>query len=77
MNILGQTKYKVLIASDVSTRDGIGLEIYEYDDLILDIFRDDTDKTKQLTVFKNPVSVELMKEALQVFEKEIPEDFQD
>ena len=77
MNILGQTKYKVLIASDVSTRDGIGVEIYEYDDLILDIFRDDTDKTKQVTVFKNPVSVELMKEALQVFEKEIPEDFQD
>ena len=77
MNILGQTKYEVLIASDVSTRDGIGVEIYEYDDLILDIFRDDTDKTKQITVFKNPVSVELMKEALQVFEEEIPEDFQD
>ena len=56
---------------------GIGVEIYEYDDLILDIFRDDTDKTKQITVFKNPVSVELMKEALQVFEEEIPEDFQD
>ena len=77
MEILNKEKYEIIIASDVSTRDGIGIEIYEDGELILDIFRDDTKKTKEVTLFKEQVSVEIIEEALQLFKEKIPQEFQD
>ena len=77
MEILNKEKYEIIIASDVSTRDGIGIEIYEEGELILDIFRDDTKKTKEVTLFKEQISVEIIEEALQLFKEKIPQEFQD
>jgi hypothetical protein len=75
MKILNEDKYEIIIASDVSTRDGIGIEIYEDGNLIIDIFRDDTKKTKEVTLFKEQISIELLEEALEIFKKEIPQNF--
>lgn len=36
--------YSYIIAGDVSLRDGIGMEIYKNENLVLEIFRDDMDK---------------------------------
>jgi hypothetical protein len=33
---------KVIVAGDVSSRDGIGVEIYQDNELVIEIFRDDT-----------------------------------
>ena len=36
------SRIKIQIASDVNERDGIGLEVYLDDKLVIEIFRDDT-----------------------------------
>ncbi|MFB9053605.1 hypothetical protein ACFFVB_11015 [Formosa undariae] len=66
---------RVIIASDINERDGIGVEIYRNDELIAEIFRDDTDKIRAIRVFKENISVELMEECIKIFKKEIPWEF--
>ena len=66
---------RTIVASDVSDRDGIGVEIYRKDELVVEIFRDDTEKTRTITIFKKDISLELMEEAIEIFKKEIPWDF--
>ena len=68
-------KDRVVVASDVSTRDGIGVEIYRDNELIVEIFRDDTERTRTVTVLKESISLDLMEESIQIFKKEIPWDF--
>jgi len=66
---------RVVVASDVSLRDGIGVEIYRDNELIVEIFRDDTEKSRTITIFKESISLELMEESIQIFKKEIPWGF--
>ena len=68
-------KDRVVVASDVNPRDGIGVEIYRNDELVVEIFRDDRDRTRTVTVFKELISLELMEESIKIFKKEIPWDF--
>lgn len=68
-------KDRVVVASDVNTRDGIGVEIYRDDKLVVEIFRDDRERTRTVTLFKESISLELMEESIQIFKKEIPWDF--
>ncbi|WP_439484224.1 hypothetical protein [Cyclobacterium plantarum] len=70
-------KDRVIIASDVSDRDGIGVEIYRDDKLVIEIFRDDAKRTRTFTLFKQGVSLDLIEESIQTFKKEIPWDFID
>ncbi|WKB82949.1 hypothetical protein QYR09_07885 [Cellulophaga lytica] len=70
-----ENKDRVIIASNVNERDGIGVEIYRNNELILEIFRDDTEKTRKIRVFKENISLELMEESIQTFKKEIPWEF--
>ncbi|AFY38367.1 hypothetical protein Lepto7376_2067 [[Leptolyngbya] sp. PCC 7376] len=69
------SKDRVVVASDVNTRDGIGVEIYRNNELVVEIFRDDTDRTRTVTVFKESVSLELVEECIEIFKREIPWDF--
>lgn len=66
---------KVVIASDVSSRDGIGVEISFDNELILEIFRNDKKKSRELTLYKKDVPLEIVEEAIAIFKKEIPWDF--
>ncbi|WP_205619343.1 hypothetical protein [Mesoflavibacter zeaxanthinifaciens] len=59
----------------MNERDGIGVEIYRNDELVAEIFRDDTEKTRTIRVFKDSISLEQMEEFIQIFKKEIPWDF--
>ena len=43
------------IASDVDERDGMGLEVYRDNELIVEIFRDDENKQRTVTAFKENV----------------------
>lgn len=70
-------KDRVVVASDVNPRDGIGVEIYRNDELLIEIFRDDTQRTRTVTVFGESVSLELMEEAIQRFKDEGLWDFID
>ena len=68
---------KVVVASDVNTRDGIGVEIYVGDELVLEIFRDDTKKSREMSLYKRDVPLELIEESISIFKKEIPWEFID
>ena len=68
---------KWVIASDIRNRDGIGVELYVDEVLVLEIFRDDTQKTREVTLHKQEVSLELLEEAIATFKKEIPRAFLD
>jgi len=70
-------KDRVIIASDVSDRDGIGVEIYRNDKLVIEIFRDDTKLTRNVILFQQDISLELLEESIANFKKEIPWDFID
>jgi hypothetical protein len=43
--------------------------------MIVEIFRDDTKKTRTINVYKENISLELMEESIKTFKKEIPWDF--
>ena len=74
-------KDRVVIANDVSTRNGIGVEIYKNDKLKVEIFRDDTEKTHTISVFEDDkfiaIPLSLMEEAIKIFKKDIPWSFID
>ncbi|MEG3660219.1 hypothetical protein V5097_22605, partial [Arenibacter palladensis] len=59
-----ENKDRIVIASDVNERDGIGVEIYRNDELIAEVFRDDTEKTRKIRIFKENISLELMEECI-------------
>ena len=68
-------KVRVIIASDVSDRDGIGVEIYHDEKLVIEIFRDDTKRTRTVTLYQQDIPLELLEESIKTFKKEIPWDF--
>jgi len=70
-------KNRVIVFSDVDKRDGIGIEVYQDDKLILEIFRDDTKLTKRVTFFQQEISLEILEKSIETFKKEIPSDFID
>ncbi len=72
---MSEFKNRTIIVSDVSTRDGIGIEVYRDDKLVVEIFRDDSDKTRMIKIFNDSISLEFMEECIQIFKKEIPWDF--
>jgi hypothetical protein len=68
---------KYLIASEVCDRDGIGVEVYSSKEIILEVFRDDFKKTREVTLYKKDLDLELVEQAIALFKKEIPWDFQE
>lgn len=66
-----------LIASDVADRDGIGVELYVNGNLVVEIFRDDTKKTREVTLYEKDVPLEYVEEAISKFKTEIPWEFLD
>lgn len=66
------------IASDVSAaRDGIGIEIYQDNQLLLEVFRDDRKKRREVTLYQPALDLELIEQAIALFKQEIPWDFQE
>jgi hypothetical protein len=66
------------IASDVGAeRDGIGIEIYQDNQLLLEVFRDDSKKRREVTLYQPALDLELIEQAIALFKQEIPWDFQE
>ena len=56
-------------------RDGIGVEVYRNNKLVIEIFRDDAKMTRTVTVFDKETTLELLEESVEIFKKEIPWNF--
>ena len=74
---MSSEKYNIVIASDVNKRDGIGIEVYNDEELILEIFRDDTEMTRTVTLYRKDIQLDFLDECIRSFKKEIPWDFID
>jgi len=68
---------RYIVASDVSGRDGIGVEIYSGEDMLLEVFRDDTKKTREVTLYQKDLDLDLVEQAIALFKKDIPWEFLD
>jgi hypothetical protein len=77
MNIDFSKIEKYVIASDVGSRDGIGVEIYSGETMLLEIFRDDTKKKMEVTLYQKELDLELVEQAIALFKKEIPNEYED
>lgn len=67
---------KVVVASDVSQgRDGIGVEIYLDDELLVVVFRDDTKRKREVSLYKEDIPLEIVEEAIAIFKREIPWEY--
>ncbi len=66
------------IASDGGAeRDGIGIEIYQDNQLLLEVFRDDSKKRREVTLYQPALDLELIEQAIALFKQEISWDFQE
>ena len=58
------------MASDVNPRDGIGVELYYDDTLIMEVFRDDAQRTRTVAFHVESVSVEDVEACIEKFREE-------
>lgn len=67
--------YEIEIASDVNERDGIGVKIYKNENQLIEIFRDDTQKSYTVSFYKKDLPLEFVEKAIELFKKVIPQEF--
>ena len=66
---------EILRASDVSDRDGIGMEFYKDGQLIIEIFRDDTLRTRTVSNYKKDLPLEVLEDCIKIFKERIDWDY--
>ena len=64
---------KIIIFTDTLNRDGIGIELYINDIMILEIFRDDSTNQKYINLLQKDVSLDLIEECISIFNRDIIE----
>ena len=69
------SKISFAVASDVSTRDGIGVELYLDDKIQLEVFRDDSTRRRYISLFSDDIDLELVELCIQKFKDENLWDF--
>lgn len=67
--------YTVVRASDVSDRDGIGVEISRDGKIVCEIFRDDTDRTRIVWLADQLIPLDDIEGFIQIFKDEIDWEF--
>jgi hypothetical protein len=72
-----RSNYSIVRASDVSNRDGIGVEISRDGKIVCEIFRDDTDRTRTVWLAEQVVPLEELEGFIQIFKDEIDWKFID
>jgi len=74
MKLRDERKISYVIASDVNSRDGIGLETYVDGDLVMEIFRDDTERRTYLKLFSSDVNLDVLEASISKFKERIDLD---
>ncbi len=61
---IGGQQYDVIVGSDVATRDGMYLELYEATEQILEIFYSDVDGSMTLTAYRQDLPLGVVEWAI-------------
>ena len=72
---LNNSNLKFVVASDVSNRDGVGIEVYLDNELILEIFRDDSKRKREVTLYKKDLDLDVIERSIEKFKNEIQWEF--
>ena len=69
--------YKIIIASDI-VRDGLGIELWDNDrnEIVAEVFRNDSLKKIQISTFRVDLPLEILEILITEFDKEIGRNFQ-
>ncbi|MBB5865537.1 hypothetical protein [Xanthomonas sp. 3058] len=68
-------KISYIVASDVNPRDGIGLETYIDGDLVMEIFRDDSERRTYMSLFSSKVDIAVLEASIAQFRARINSDY--
>ena len=71
------SEIRVVIASDVSDRDGIGVELYHGGEMLMEVFRDDTKREREVTLYRKDLPLSIVEYGIQQFKLEVPCDYID
>lgn len=66
-----------VVASDLNPRDGIGLETYIDGKLVMEIFRDDSDRRTYMTLFTTDVDLDVLEGSIKKFKERIDVNYID
>ncbi len=64
-----------VVASDVNPRDGIGLETYINGHLVMEIFRDDSEKRTYVTLFSKDIDLDALEASIGKFKERIDTNY--
>ena len=67
--------FQVVAVSDVSGRDGMGIEVWSKEKILIEIFRDDENEDFNITLFEESLPLKLIEESIEYFKREIPKEF--
>lgn len=75
--MLPEREIRYVVASDVSSRDGVGLETYVDGDLVMEIFRDDSERRIYVTLFASCVDLAVIEASMARFKEHPGESYLD
>lgn len=64
---MGMAANRIETFTDVHERDGSGIEVFENHKVVVEIFRDDSEKNQMVTLPNGPVSLEVLEAAIEEF----------
>jgi hypothetical protein len=69
------SRYRIVRASDVCERDGIGVEFWRDGVMVCEIFRDDTDRTRTVWLADPTIALEELEGFIGIFRERIDWEF--
>lgn len=69
--MIREKKISYVVASDVNPRDGIGVETYIDGELVLEIFRDDSERRTYACLFYRHVDLDVLEASIATFKERV------
>lgn len=66
--------FQVVVVSDISEKDGMGIEVWSKEKILIEIFRDDENADFTITLFEEALPLKLIEESIEYFKREIPKE---
>ncbi|MBO6572271.1 hypothetical protein GYB29_06245 [bacterium] len=66
--------FQVAVVSNISERDGMGIEVWSKEKILIEIFRDDENEDVNITLFEESLPLNLIEECVEYFKSEIPKE---
>lgn len=64
---MGMAANRIETFTDVHERDGSGIEVFENHEIVIEIFRDDSEHSQMVRLPQGPVSLEILEAAINAY----------